>query len=266
MIPQAPAPRTASRVIGILTVALGAAVVVGTLWSGAAPTLAASLSHSEGRTVAVDGVDEIDLDVAAASFDLRFDDVDEASLDVRDVGNGSWTLREDDGTLVVRSPERPFFSWWGSGNGEATLILPRELEGVDATVDFGAGSFDAEGDFGELELEVGAGQVDVRGSAESLALDLGAGRADFSLADVRTADLEISAGAVVGELTGDAPQDTQVVVSAGSLDLTVPDEEYDVTSDVSAGDFTSDARTARGATRTLHAEVSAGDVRIRIAD
>lgn len=263
MIPQAPAPRTAARVVAILTSALGAAVAVGTLWSGAAPTLAASLSRSEERTLSAEGVRDLALDVAASSFTLRFDDVDEISLDVRDAGQGSWTLRENDGTLEVRSPDRGFFGWFGLHAGEAMLTLPLELEGLDAEIDFGAGSFDAEGDFGALALDVGAGDVDVRGSASSLEMQLGAGSAELALADVRTADLEVSAGSVVAELTGTAPDDTRLLVSAGSLELTVPDAEYDVTSDVSAGDFVHNLRTSRGASNTLHAEVSAGDIRVR---
>jgi len=256
--------RTSSKVVAILTVVLGGGILIGTLWSGAAPTVAASLARSEGGTLPVDGIREVELDVAAAVFTLRYDDVDEASLDVRDAGNGAWSLRDDDGTLVVESPGRSWFSWFGGArNGEATLTLPRELEGLDTAVDFGAGSFDAEGDFGALDIDAGAGSLDIRGSADSVTFALGAGRAELDLADVRTADLDVNAGRMDARLSGDAPTETRLEVNAGMLDLTLPDEAYDVTSDVSAGTLTNDLQTAAGADRTVHAEVSAGNVRLR---
>lgn len=260
--PPAPRSRTLPRVVSIATIAFGGAVLVGTLWSGAAPTLAAASSHEEGRTLDTDGVGALDLDVSAASFTIRFDDVDEAALDVRDAGNGSWTLREQDGTLFVQSPDRPFLSWFGTGNGDATLTLPRDLEGLATDIDFGAGRLDAEGDFGDLDIEIGAGQVDVSGSATALTVQLGAGRGDLDLEGVRTANLEVSAGALVGRLTGAAPDEIDLAVSAGSLELTVPDDEYDIDSEVAAGDFTHDLRTADGAAHRLSVEVSAGDARV----
>lgn len=263
--PQPSAPRrsrAASRAIAILTAALGCAVVVGTLWSGAAPTVAAGFERDEQRDLAVDGVDGLDVDIAAASFVLRFDDVDEASLDVRGARTAGWTLREDDGTLVVRSPDWSFFTWFGGDNGRATLTLPRELEGSDLSVQFGAGSFSAEGDFGEIGVESGAGEIVLAGSARSLSMQLGAGRGDVDLEGVREADLTLSAGSITARLTGEAPDTVDLEVSAGSIELTVPDDEYDVSSEVAAGDFTHDLRTATGAAHRIHAEVAAGDARV----
>ena len=75
------------------------------------------------------------------------------------------------------------------------------------------------------------------GSARTLVVDLSAGAAEILLDDVREATFSVSAGAIDSRLTGVAPRQVTVDVSAGSLDLTLPDAIYDVRSDVSAGDF-----------------------------
>ena len=116
-------------------------------------------------------------------------------------------------------------------------MLPSSLEGLDADFGLGAGDLTAEGDFGELELDLGAGRATLSGSADVLTVDVSAGRADLDLADVRSAKLTVSAGSLVGTLTGDQPDAITLDVSAGSADLTVPEGDYDVSSDVSAGDF-----------------------------
>jgi hypothetical protein len=264
--PPAPrAPRGASRAIAILTAALGGAVIVGTLWTSAAPTVAAARERTEQSDIEIDvtRIDEIDIDVSAASFTLRFDDVDEATLEVRDTSRDDWTLREDDGTLEVSSPDSGVFRWFGGDNGRATLVLPRELEGADLSVDFGAGSFVADGRFGEVDLDVAAGQATLSGSADALTAQLGAGRAELDLADVRTAEFEVNAGVLTAQLRGTAPADVDITVGAGALRLTLPDEEYAVSTDISAGGFDNELRTSASAERRVSVEVAAGDVRLR---
>lgn len=264
-------PRTPafSRVVAVLTAALGGAVIVATVVGGIAPTvaLASAPASSQTYTAPLDDVDAVDIDVAAVAFSVVFDDVDEATLDVRDARRGAWTLEQNDSTLFVASPEqsfRWFGSWFGGQrDGRVTLTLPRELEGADVEAQFGAGAFEADGRFGTFDLQVGAGQATLLGSATALTVEMGAGRADIDLDGVRTADLEVSAGAMIARLTGDAPDEIDLSVSAGSLELTIPDDDYDITSDVSAGDFTSDLRSVAGAAHRLNAEVSAGDLTVR---
>jgi len=52
-------------------------------------------------------------------------------------------------------------------------------------------------------------------------------------------------------------------VSAGRLDIVVPEGEYDVTSDVSAGDFDNRVGSVPGADSTVDVSVSAGKVVLR---
>jgi hypothetical protein len=72
----------------------------------------------------------------------------------------------------------------------------------------------------------------------------------------------VSAGAVDARLTGSAPRAVTVDVSAGSLDLRLPDEAYDVRSDVSAGDFENGLRTDAESGNVVDVTVSAGTVTI----
>ena len=55
-----------------------------------------------------------------------------------------------------------------------------------------------------------------------------------------------------------SPRTLELDVSAGSLDVTVPDGDYDVTSDVSAGDFDNRVGSTPGADSTVDVQVSAG--------
>lgn len=155
--------------------------------------------------------------------------------------------------------------WIFGGSGRAVLVLPDSLEGLDADVQMAAGSLRAEGDFGLVDLTVGAGELALDGSAEDVSVDLSAGRAILNLADVDTADLTVSAGSMDASFDGTQPSDIRAGVSAGSLTLVVPDGAYDVTSDVSAGNFRNQLGSDPGADSTISVEVSAGQVVLRSA-
>jgi hypothetical protein len=270
MTVQPPTPpsvnRTAGRTIAALTAALGVAVIVGTVWSGVVPTVASALTRTETHELAVDGVRELSLDVAAATFSVRFESVDEASLELTEVGAGDWTFEVDGDTLRVSSPDR-LWGWMLSNarDGRAVLTLPRELEGVDADVTFGAGAFDADGDFGELGLDMGAGQASLLGSADTVSVEIGAGRADVDLEGVRAAEFELNAGRLSGRLTGTAPETVDISANAGALDLELPDTTYLVTSEVSAGSLDDALPSDPSSPRRVHVEVSAGSVSLQPA-
>ena len=258
-------PAASSRVIAILTVALGAAVVVGTIATSVVSTVAAASVSTDSRTVAVDGVRTLDTDLAAGSLRIEFADVSEAQLQVTSAfGFGQWTFERSGDTLEVASPQwRWTFPWTWRANGNAVLQLPESMRGVDATMKLAAGDLTASGDFGDLELDLGAGQASIDGSADSLTADLSAGGADLDLQDVRTAHIEVSAGTMDAALTGRQPDAVTVDISAGSLDLTVPDGDYAVTSDVSAGGFDNRIGSAPDAASTVNVKVSAGSATLR---
>lgn len=260
-----PPTRNASRVIAILTIALGAAVILGAVGSAIWSTVAAASVRTETRTVDVAGVESLRVAVDAASLRIEFADVPEATLDVTSgLGVGRWTFERTGDELTVETPRRFGPGWIFGGEVRATLTLPQELEGaeLDAALELSAGELTVDGGFGDLGVDVGAGTFAVDGSARTLTAELSAGGADIELSDVAEAELSVSAGAIEARLTGAAPRSVTVDVSAGSLDLRLPDAVYDVRSDVSAGDFENGLRTERGARNIVDVTVSAGSATI----
>ena len=263
--PPPPETRGASRVVAILTVALGCAVVLGALGTAIFSTVAAASVRTDTQTADVAGVESLNVAVDAASLRIEFADVSEATLEVTGgLGVGEWTLERQDDELTVATPHRFGPGWIFGGDVRATLTLPRELEGadLDAALELSAGELTVDGSFGDLGIDVGAGTLTVDGAAQTLTADLSAGGADIDLADVGEATFTVSAGTVDARLTGAAPRAVTVDVSAGSLDLRLPDETYDVRSDVSAGDFENGLRTDADAANVVDVTVSAGTVTI----
>lgn len=99
-----------------------------------------------------------------------------------------------------------------------TLTLLEELNdgNLNASMDLSAGRLIADGEFDHLEVELGAGEATVNGSANALDAQLSAGSANLNLADVQTAEFEVSAGRLTTELTGSAPDTVNTEVSVGS--------------------------------------------------
>ncbi|MDY0908386.1 hypothetical protein [Microbacterium sp. CFBP9034] len=265
--PSGAGPSTgASRVIAILVIVFGSLVVLGALTSAVVATIAAASVHTSSRSVPVDGVTQLDVDVASGSLRLQFADVAEAELEVTSAwGTDRWVLSQEGDTLVVSSPQGFFAGGWlFGGSGDAVLRLPRAVEGADADLTLAAGDLRAEGEFGELGLDLGAGRAVVIGAATDLDAQVSAGSAELELADVDDVSLSVSAGSLDAQLSGSQPGAIVADVSAGRLQLTVPDGSYDVTSDVSAGDFESTVPSSPGARSTIRVELSAGQATLRV--
>ncbi|KQP68578.1 hypothetical protein ASF40_18210 [Microbacterium sp. Leaf288] len=267
VVPGTPAepPRPSSggsRAVAIVVIVLGGIVLLGAAISAAVGTIASASVHTSTRTADAAGVEELDVDAAAGTLRVEFSDVREAELEVTSSwGAGDWRLERDGDTLQVSSPDRDWFGWrgwFGDGGADAVLRLPASLEGLDADISLAAGEFVTDGEFGQLDLSLAAGSFDVTGSAESLSADVSAGRGTLELDGVREADLTVSAGSLDATLTGTAPDAVELDVSAGSLRLTVPEGEYDVRAEVSAGQFDNSIGSTPGASRTIDVQVSAG--------
>lgn len=273
--PQPVAPPTppsgggsqASKVIAILAIVFGVIVVIATATGAIVTSVVSAGTQTVTRTLDVDGIDELDLDVSAGTVRVEFGDVPEATLEVTGGwGTERWTFAREGDELIVATPDRPFgIGWILGGSGRATLTLPQELEdtALDAQITLSAGELDASGTYSELELDVSAGTVEVTGQARELSVDLSAGRAELELADVAEADLSVSAGTLISRLSGEAPDLVNLNVAAGSLTLTLPDEIYDVSVEVSAGGMDNELQTSTSADRRIVGEVSAGQVTLR---
>lgn len=259
--------------IAIVTAVIGGIALVGTAGTAAiAATSNISVASNAGgdsvQSVDVDGIDSLTLDADASSMRVEFGDVDQAELAITNTRGPDWTIRRDGDELVVHSPENRWGWWfgdWFGGEEVAVLTLPESLrtEAIDADLTLDAGSLDVVGDFGALDLDVSAGALDVEGSATSLTVGMSAGRADIVLDSVADASLEVSAGDFSLELTGTPPTRTTIDVSAGSVDLTVPDVSYDITQSVDAGSLDARVEQSSSARRSIEVSLSAGGVTIR---
>jgi len=271
--PTGPGSRgSAGRVISVVAIVVGSLVLVGAVVPTIRGAIAEATRTTEVLTADVTGVTGLELDGAAAHVTLDFSDVDEARLSLEGV-RGDWRMERDGDELVVRSGDGFFGGGWGDwgvfGRSEAdervVLTLPSSLRGMDADLSLGAGELIADGEFGALDIDLGAGSVDVTGSADHLSVDMSAGSAELDLAGVRDAELSLAAGSLTGQLTGRAPDRVDLDVSAGELDLTLPDEAYAVTQDVTAGQFDNGLTVDPGSDHVITVEVSAGRVSLRPA-
>lgn len=270
-VESTPAPRRiAPRAVAITATALGAAIVLATAGTAAASTLVSSSTSTSTRVLGVDGIDGLALDVSAARMQVRFADVSDARLEVTGTGGAEgWTFERQDDELVVASPRWLFgIGWLFSGDSRVILTLPQSMQGagLDASFSLAAGDLDVEGDFADLDIELGAGSLQLAGSADELSADVSAGRADVDLRGVQEADLTVSAGDLVGELTGAAPESISIDLSAGTIRLTLPDEDYDVQVDVSAGGMDNTLSSSTSAPRRITGQVSAGTLVLKPGD
>ncbi|MDZ8201011.1 hypothetical protein RZO50_05775 [Microbacterium sp. SSW1-59] len=271
--PSPPPPsrtRASSTVIAILTIALGAAILLGALVAASFRAVGSAMLEDASHTADAVGVRDLDLDITAADLRVEFADVTQARLDVsQGAAADQWRLVRDGDRLSVSTPSEFFgLRWMFGGNGDAVLVLPERLEraGMDATLDLAAGRIIADADWGDVALSISAGEVDLAGSADTIAADVSAGSADIDVTDVTDARFDVSAGEIVARMGGEAPDEVQVAVSAGSLRVVVPDEVYAVDIDVSAGDVTNRLQTSPSSPHRITGDVSAGDVRLTPAD
>lgn len=272
--PAGPGARSGGvTAIAIVTAVIGGIALVGTAGTAAiAATSNISVASNAGgdsvQSRDVEGIDALTLDAAASSMRVEFGDVDQAELAISNRRGPDWTIERDGDELVVRGPDNRWDWWfgdWFGGEEVVVLTLPESLraEAIDADLTLDAGSLDVVGDFGALDIDVSAGALDVEGSATSLDVGMSAGRADIVLDSVADAALNVSAGDFSLELTGTPPTRTAIDVSAGSVDLTVPDVAYDITQSVDAGSLDARVEQSSSARHTIEVSLSAGGVTIR---
>lgn len=260
-----------ARTAGQPWITIALAVFGGLALAGTGATAAVAASGDLNRTdtvqrVDVTGVEDLDLNASASNVRVEFGDVDEAELSVRGGRGGAWIIERDEDELLVRSPDTWFGWWfgrWFDDDSTVVLTLPKELEGIDASFVLSAGGLDVTGAFGELDVEVAAGDLNIDGSARSLEADVSAGGADLLLDGVDEADLSVSAGDLAVELTGNPPSTVTIDVSAGSAELTVPEGEYDILQNVSAGELDNRLEQSPDSRNSIEVTLSAGSVTLR---
>lgn len=262
---QSSTTRAGTRALAITFGVIGGCVLLGggaiTAVAAVAQTAASASGGVGSESVSTSGIDSVKVDVNAGDMDVLFGGRGEARLDYSS-DRGPWTLERDGDTLVVQGPDPRFslFDW--SFHQSATLTLPASLEGVDLDVDVAAGEFMADGSFGDITYELGAGTVELEGAARSVDGQVSAGSSIIELADVETANFDVAAGGVNGHLTGEAPEEVSIDVSAGAVVLQLPDVPYDVRINRAAGDVTSSLQENSSSDRLVDVQVMAGDVEL----
>lgn len=264
----------AAGTIMVTTAILGGCALLATGTSAAVAAAGAQTSSSGAIAAATSldaaGVTGVSIDASAADFSLQFGDVPEATLEVSGPRSDQWSLRRDNEDLVVDAPRGIFnfcFGFCVPDKQTVVLTLPLTLaeSSIDVDAALGAGALRADGDFGDLNLELSAGRMTVAGSARSIDLEMSAGNFTGELDDVSEANFTVSAGSADVRLAGTTPGDVTLEVSAGSLDLTLPDEAYRVNTEVSAGSIDNQLRTDPSASNVIDAEISAGKIVLRPA-
>ncbi|WP_313810712.1 DUF4097 family beta strand repeat-containing protein [Glutamicibacter sp.] len=261
--PTPPAPRGSAKPLNIILAVLGILALMTMLISTTREAIATLNTSHVVQSVDAKGVTALDIRASTGSFNLEFAPTDQAVLDVRSSSGDEWTLERSGQTLEVRPPAGWMsFCFFGCAkdDNEITLTLPQELNdgSLDADFALGAGEFNVYGNFDDLKLNVSAGLLLMNGAARNVDATLGAGRADLTLKDVQQADLDVSAGRLDGKFSGTAPQQVDGKVSAGTLQLTVPDTVYKVTSSSSAGSVENGLQTSTSSPRTINVTTSAG--------
>ncbi len=254
--------RTAPRVTSLVATIAGVLVLTVSVVTGIVSTVWGGQPAQVTLTAATAGLTSVRIEGGAADIEVGFADVPEARLTVTGSwGTQDWSMSRVGGELTIDSDRWWWPGWrvWDGGT-RATLVLPAELAGIDASLRADAGSLTAEGRFGDLSLSLGAGTAEVSGRSTGLALQVDAGTARLDLADVTTARIDLNAGRVVGALTGDAPASLDLRVDAGSADLVLPDEAYAIVTHTELGSVSHSLDEDSRSDNRIEARVSVGSI------
>lgn len=271
-VPASPEPprRGAAFAVSVITIVVGAAVAVGTL-AGTGVSAVASMADWRGDTSSYDvtsdssglPLTDLEIDLAGGELTVQYGDVDSAQLDADSRGRRGWTFEQDGDALRVASPSGSFVD---AGRGSrATLTLPRDLDGSGITADIQVtgGALEMTGDFGDVTVEVAGGTATLDGAARDVDLRVSGGSAAASIADAETAAFEVTGGELTATLSGATPTRTDLEVTAGSADITLPDDEYDVRVDDGVGSVDNALRTSSSAAATVDVTATMGSVSLR---
>lgn len=265
-VQHTPQPNRGGRAVALTVSILGGLILIAVIIGLLVTAITTRPAVNETTSMDVTGVTAIDVDVSAGEFTLDFADVDEATIEMVNARD-TWELRRDGDTLRVHTPREFWnnFCFIWCEHQQVTVILPEELQetGLDAELSLSAGALRAYGDFAELDLEVSAGELTINGTAETVRGDVSAGELNGTLADIREGRFTVSAGSTKLTIDGNAPDLLDLDVSAGSIDLRLPDVEYDLSTDVSAGSIDNGLRTRSDAPHEITIQISAGNVSLR---
>ncbi|WP_314454537.1 hypothetical protein [uncultured Microbacterium sp.] len=268
--PEPPRRRGAAFAVSVVTIVVGAVVAVGTL-AGTGVSAVAGMADWRGDTSSYDvssdssalALTDLQIDLAGGDLTVEYGDVESAQLDADSRGRQGWTFDQEGDSLRVASPSGSFVD---AGRGaRATLTLPWDLEGSGITADIRVtgGALELTGGFGDVTVEVAGGVATLDGAARDIGVTVTGGSATAALMDAEAAAFEVAGGELTATLSGLTPTSTDVEVTAGSADITLPDDEYDVRVDDGLGSVDNGLRTSSSASATVDVTATMGSVTLR---
>lgn len=266
-LPQTPGPRRHAKPLTLILVVLGGLILLGLVLSASLSAFGSLSRTSSVLHANAEGLTALDIEANDGKLRVQFADITEAQLDVRS-SRGNWDFKRQGSVLVVDAPDG-WETWCFFGcdrqPSQVVLTLPEALNNgsLDVQLELAAGEFLADGAFNNLNLDMSAGRLVANGSAHHLNVRLGAGYAALDLAEVGTTVLDVAAGRLDGQFTGSAPSSVHAEISAGMLDLTLPDAGYDVRSEVAAGNVDNRLSQQTDSAHKVSLEVSAGTAVLR---
>lgn len=220
--------------------------------------------HAE---IDVHGIEEIEIDVAAADFHFAFADVSSAVLDVAGQHENEWSIVRSGDTLKVSSGPRGPLSGTKLLTGiktNAVLSLPQELNNGQLVLllDVAACKFKGTGAFLAVEAEVAASEFDLAAQVQEARIELAAGKARALLENTAKVEFDVAAGSLAGWLKGGAPSSLRVEVATGSADIIVPPVPYRVRKNVTLGSADLRVKEDASAPSLIEVEVAVGQISI----
>lgn len=146
----------------------------------------------------------MDIDFAAGSLSIYYDDVDE--IEVHQEGSNNLSCRMDGNTLRIKSKQNWIFH---NSKGDVRIVIPRDFY------------------FEEVDMEIAAGQVDVQDlRIKSLEIEVGAGQANLVDVDVQYLAAATGAGQIQAKLLG-AEDDYNYDVECGIGEIVIGQNHFE---------------------------------------
>ncbi len=251
-------------IVGLLLIAVAVVLATRMGQGGAGEPQRATVGAAD-----LEGLKSLVIRSETGRVHVVFDDIDAAQLEFTPgdgLGDPRLEHRVRNGTLDVRIEHRPVWPWqWPFGQftpAALTVRLPDELRGrllLDLTGS--AGRAEVDGEFRDVELELTAGGLELRGSADRLTVTSTAG--SLNIVDYRADEVEIesTAGSVDLELSV-LPSRISLTSTAGSQRVLLPDGEYRIDAEATAGKVNLDAPSDPDADRIYRFRSTAGSITI----
>lgn len=146
----------------------------------------------------MEDIDKLELDIGASSLQIKYEDVEEYQVQVRQSKRGYIFCEEDGSVLSIESGiENSVIHLGGETGNKITLTIPKDAELKEIELTLGAGSCSGEKLCAHtMSIEIGAGNLDVDQlkAEKTMELSVGAGNIQADKIEAKQLELECDAG------------------------------------------------------------------------